>query len=428
MGSWLTNTFGSTSYGLSQAKNYVAISEIVDSIELPEVQPYEDNLINTGMGAGTITYAGLTTNMLGTVMTTVDGKNSIYYQPLAPATAAVNDIWFDTDNNFLMYRYTGSYWVNSTLNGNNITAGTIDANQVNVANINAGNITTGLLDAARIRLVVTSEAANKAGIFVNVPALSVGVSVIAGSHGGWFTGGNVGVVADGDSIGLEARSDYRAIKATTYASSGEWGLTTDNKVYAAGGFSPFTGSHICYSTDTHEVGDIVVSKDAWAITINQTLVHVTKSSLKNSNVFGVVNYVKDTLMDNIEKNTLISWEETKIENDRVIGTGVWHIKDEYKPYIEYMQINDFKELSVNALGEGGINVCEANGDILNGDYITSSDIPGKGMKQDDDILHNYTVAKALEDVIWADQVVGEAGVFMFNNVKCKMIACTYHCG
>ncbi len=41
---------------------------------------------------------------------------------------------------------------------------------------------------------------------------------------------------------------------------------------------------------------------------------------------------------------------------------------------------------------------------------------GKGMKQDDDLLHNYTVAKSLEDVSFS------------NPSEVKQISCTYHCG
>jgi alpha-tubulin suppressor-like RCC1 family protein len=50
---------------------------------------------------------------------------------------------------------------------------------------------------------------------------------------------------------------------------------------------------------------------------------------------------------------------------------------------------------INAIGEGGIWIVNVTGtDTLTaGDYITSSLIPGYGCKQDDDLLHNYTVAK-----------------------------------
>jgi hypothetical protein len=50
------------------------------------------------------------------------------------------------------------------------------------------------------------------------------------------------------------------------------------------------------------------------------------------------------------------------------------------------------------------------------------------MKQDDDILHSYTVAKALQNVVWENEVVGKNGCYEKNGHKWKMIGCTYHCG
>ncbi len=52
---------------------------------------------------------------------------------------------------------------------------------------------------------------------------------------------------------------------------------------------------------------------------------------------------------------------------------------------------------VNSVGEGGIMVINSNGNIENGDYITSSDHLGYGEKQDEIFLANYTVAKATID-------------------------------
>ena len=43
-----------------------------------------------------------------------------------------------------------------------------------------------------------------------------------------------------------------------------------------------------------------------------------------------------------------------------------------------------ERLIVNSVGEGGIWVCSSNGNIENGDYITSSNDLGYGEKQDDD--------------------------------------------
>ena len=44
------------------------------------------------------------------------------------------------------------------------------------------------------------------------------------------------------------------------------------------------------------------------------------------------------------------------------------------------------------------------------------------MKQDDDILHNYTVAKATQGIDFSSVTANEDGV------KSVLIACTYHCG
>ena len=79
-----------------------------------------------------------------------------------------------------------------------------------------------------------------------------------------------------------------------------------------------------------------------------------------------------------------------------------------------------------ALGEGVIMVCNINGNLENGDYITTSAIEGLGMKQDDDLLHNYTVAKITQDCDFSSDTtdVTHDG----QTYKMKLVGCTYHCG
>ncbi len=60
--------------------------------------------------------------------------------------------------------------------------------------------------------------------------------------------------------------------------------------------------------------------------------------------------------------------------------------------------NEFDHVVFNGVGEGQINVCGRNGNIRRGDLLVSSDLPGKAMRQDDDILRSMTVAKADEDI------------------------------
>jgi hypothetical protein len=87
-----------------------------------------------------------------------------------------------------------------------------------------------------------------------------------------------------------------------------------------------------------------------------------------------------------------------------------------------------ERLVVNSLGEGGIWVCNSNGNIENGDYITSSDYLGYGEKQDDDLLHNYTVAKATIDCNFELDSPFYNCLELNENIKIAFIACTYHCG
>lgn len=93
--------------------------------------------------------------------TTADGKNRVYRQTTQPTTGpfAEGDLWFDTDDDNKIYRYTSGSWGTAVALGNNalanlsankITSGTIDASVITVSNLNAGNISTGTLNADRI--------------------------------------------------------------------------------------------------------------------------------------------------------------------------------------------------------------------------------------------------------------------------------------
>lgn len=81
---------------------------------------------------------------------------------------------------------------------------------------------------------------------------------------------------------------------------------------------------------------------------------------------------------------------------------------------------------VNALGEGRVWVTNVTGGIEAGDYITSSDIPGYGQLQDDDLVHSYTVGKAIETVNWNS--VAETVEMDGEMYKAYLIAVVYTSG
>jgi len=81
---------------------------------------------------------------------------------------------------------------------------------------------------------------------------------------------------------------------------------------------------------------------------------------------------------------------------------------------------------INAVGEGRMLVTDINGEVKNGDYITTSQITGYGQRQNDDLLHSYTAAKATESVDW--DKVSDTIEYNGKIYKKYLIAVTYHSG
>jgi len=108
-----------------------------------------------------------------------------------------------------------------------------------------------------------------------------------------------------------------------------------------------------------------------AITVNESLpiVNITLKN-KDKSVFGVISSVEDTDKRDIKYGSFVT---------------------------PYNKIQGDNRVFINSIGEGSIWISNKNGNIYSGEYITSSDIPGYGEKQEDDILHNYTVAKITMD-------------------------------
>ena len=90
--------------------------------------------------------------------------------------------------------------------------------------------------------------------------------------------------------------------------------------------------------------------------------------------------------------------------------------------------NNQNRLIVNSIGEGAICVANTNGNNENGDYLQSSDLLGYAEKQDDDLLHNYTVGKATIDCNFELDSPYYQCHEIENGVRVAFIACSYHCG
>jgi hypothetical protein len=264
-----------------------------------------------------------------------------------------------------------------------------------------------------------------AGLYGKVTS-GTGIGVIGEQDGTTWTPDNAGVkgITDvtngigvfglaplsGTCTGVYGEGEY----AVVGGNQGLFGFWTAGNCWFENSAYPFTGAHISLTQEEPEVGDIIIATDAFTLTINNSIPYAeTVSTAKDKRVVGVCNKGNQDFMKMALKSETLG--EALLDSDgKEIGRK---IKDQYKDEIDNIIVSGYKMGSVNALGEGAINVCSENGNIEAGDYICSSNTRGKGMKQDDDILHSYTVAKALESVNWDEE-----------SDSVKMIACTYHCG
>lgn len=283
----------------------------------------------------------------------------------------------------------------TTISGSKITTGTVNAAQLNATAISGQTIDINSTSNAQVTIGSWSAVGgfttnrDKVAIYArNTSGISGNASFACdgAEHGGYFVGNIKGAYAD------------------TLSASGEWGFITYDKTYSGAGYLPFTGAHITYSLEAPTIGDIIEVIDSWVVNINQAYMQVQTTSIANTKkVLGVCSDVSSGIEKNLKDNKMLI-----DENGEYLT--------QFKPYIDELLNNGYNQVSVNSLGEGAINVCGLGGNIEIGDYICSSAMSGKGMKQDDGILHNYTVAKAMEAVTFTTPE------------EVRMIACTYHCG
>lgn len=167
-----------------------------------------------------------------------------------------------------------------------------------------------------------------------------------------------------------------------------------------GGYGPFTGCHDAFVRKdvTLEIGDVMVSTGrvlARGDGIDNTILELAIAETSaDPRVFGVV-----TKRVPFDPSSPLAGLPLPKNGD--VG------------FVRRWLAANFDRVTVNGLGEGQMLVCGRNGNIANGDLIQSSELAGKGERQDDGIFRSCTVAKAFESVTFdhPDQV--------------KLIACAY---
>ena len=327
--------------------------------------------------------------------------------PLYPENAGYNNTCIGTrsgtqlngsiNNNCI--GYGAGYWINKNGNGyNNTYFGNLVA-QTNEGhnNIVIGYETNNIIDSATITSTISNTFVIYSTSTNNITNESDATHSIL--LGGSLNTGTIG-------IGTIIPDSY--IGSNIAATSTK--LVVLGKVLA-NAYTLFTGAHkILLDSRVVESdlkpGTIMSAVNSTIIDVNNTTITACISDkLNDKTVFGVYSGQEESITIQYDPpapfsaNSNVSITETKIINTI---------------------------LYVNSLGEGGILVSNYAGEVQNGDYITSSPIPGYGALQSDDILHSYTVAKCTELIDWATVPYN----IEYNDVMYKslIIACTYHCG
>jgi hypothetical protein len=194
---------------------------------------------------------------------------------------------------------------------------------------------------------------------------------------------------------------------TNFGVSGYSASTTGFDFYASGSgtdYGPFTGAHEVLLAESFPMEikpGMIVSGTGEA--------HVRRTSSGDVDLSSTLPTVK--LADSAQDKAVLG----VLVGEITLPEGHWYSPDAGDRFA-----------SVNALGEGRVWVTNINGDIEAGDFITASEIPGYGQAQGDDLLHNYTLGKAMETINWDS--VTETVVFNGQEYKVYLLAVVYTSG
>ena len=216
-------------------------------------------------------------------------------------------------------------------------------------------------------------------------------------------------IYDGEIRLLNTGNDASdAFKMYTSHGGGMWGIRWNGSNYNVNAYVIMKDNNWPYSehsvgrfeNDSHKTNNINFTGQHKCMSVN---------NLDAPNVYGLIAYSTGNYM-NIDNSVRPQMNEslpvcdlcTSDNDPRVFGviSDEVDINGENNVYglgafktVWYKTNENEERLFMNSVGEGAIWVCNKNGNILNGDYITSCSVKGYGAKQADDILHNYTVAK-----------------------------------
>jgi len=199
----------------------------------------------------------------------------------------------------------------------------------------------------------------------------------------------------------------------------------------------FTGQHRSFSNNT-DIYDNITNYVGLIVSASGQYKNLNDEDININDALPIVDI---TNMDNDKKVFGVISNKEEAGEDRSFMVGCFGTNVD--------KIEGDERLYINSVGEGMVWICDINGDLENGDYVTSSTVPGYGKLQNDDLLHNYTVAKITQDSDFSDMSLGVTycryidyegsiidestyntmiGVSSSSAYKSKFCGASYHCG
>ncbi len=336
---------------------------------------------------------------------------------------------------------TGSTIAAGTITSVNISSGTITAGQIAASTITAAQVAAGLITAGNglLSTIGIGSGYSPGGYAFQVDGAGntwssdyVGVAILIDNN--LFAAPTANISTEMDEVAV-----FGSVSATNTGTSahgvrgknsniGSSGLVGAQngwafyaEAYTTGKYGPFTGAHEGLMRDPTiaNIGDILVDVSCvHRKGISDAIFEVTPSTKRNQKAaIGIMTGTAGPLTDVFTPCVFVDREEQVPDQFRTKRTGKPATKHQkvYNPILSQVEA-DYHLVGINSVGEGQMSVCGEGGDIIAGDFIVTSSMAGKGMKQSDGVMHDYTVAKARE------------GVKFKGPKDVQMVACIYLCG
>jgi hypothetical protein len=163
------------------------------------------------------------------------------------------------------------------------------------------------------------------------------------------------------------------------------GLIVSTPIVADGTLLSFTGQHICFPEGPMGQGLVVSANKNKYVSLNGSLTTGTRA-IKSSEALPVVS-LSNVANDRSVFGVVDHFEQSGTTRSQTSGATV----------IKQDKESGDNRVIVNSLGEGAIWVANTNGNVVSGDFLTTSHLPGYAQRQSEDFRCNYTVAKSTMD-------------------------------